>query len=126
MLRGQEGPCAFARVSQHWVQSYARHSLPLFLQTNEAWGRALRFNSHETRSAKGPAGRECLPGAGAETLCSPGTPSHQTLMQNDNARPGGGQGLGLPAGLIPTSTSRGNPELTDRGLSLVATEKDGG
>lgn len=31
----------------------------------------------------------------------------------------GGQGLGLPAGFIPISTTRGNPGLTDHGLSLV-------
>ena len=108
-----------------WVQSYARHGFPLFLQPSEAWGRALHFNGHNTPSAKGPAGREHVPGAGAETLRSPGTPSHQTLMQDDTARPGGGRGLGLPADFIPISTSRGDPGLTDRGLSLVATEQDG-
>lgn len=109
-----------------WVQSYARHGFPLFLQPSEACGRALHFNSHNTLSAKGPAGREHVPGAGAETLRSPGTPSNQTLMRDDTARHGGGQGLDLPAGYIPISTSRGDPGLTDCGLSLAATEQDGG
>lgn len=108
------------------VWSYARHRFPLFLQPGEAWGRALRFNSQEIPSAKGPAGRECVPGAGAESLYSLRTPSHQTLMRDDTARPGGaGWGLGLPVGFIAISTSRGDPGLTGHGLSLVATEQDG-
>lgn len=71
-----------------WVQSSGKHSFPLFFQPGKAWRRALHFNSHEIPSAKGPAGRECLPGTGAETLRSLGTLSHQTLMRDDTARPG--------------------------------------
>lgn len=109
------------------VQSYARHSFPLFLQPGEAWGRALPFNSHRIPGAKGPAGREGLPGTRAEILHSPGTPSRQTLMWDDIARPArGGWGLGLPDGFVLISTSRGDPGLTAHGPSLVATEQDGG
>lgn len=54
-----------------------------------ARGRALRFNTQEIPSAKGPAERERVPGTGAEMLCSLGTPSHQSLTWNNTARPGG-------------------------------------
>lgn len=54
-----------------------------------AWGGAPRFNTQEIPAAKGPAERERVPGTGAETLCSLGTPNHQSLTWNNTARPGG-------------------------------------